>query len=68
MTRPPEILYWVEVLDIGKLKYREKGGGKFTQKAAADARRVSLAKKGVTTRLLESEPIRWKGVGTDGVD
>ena len=61
-ARAPKTLYWVDISTIGKLKYRESGGGKFTNKPAAEARRDYLLGRGIEATLYESEPIQWKEV------
>lgn len=64
-ARAPKTLYWLDVTTIGKLTYRQKGGGKFTDRPSAERRRRVLAQQGIDTVLYESEPIQWKEVPSE---
>lgn len=69
MTQPskraPKKLYWLDVVTTGKLRYREKGGGKYTNLKAALAQRDYLSFRGVKSVLFESKPIEWVEVKED---
>jgi hypothetical protein len=58
-ARAPKRLYWLDIKTIGKLKYRQKGGGKFTKVLAAQAQQNWLAGQGIESVLYESKPIEW---------
>lgn len=61
--RKPKVLYWLEVTTIGKLKYRQRGGGKFSSRSAMLARQGYLRRDGIESVAYESEPIIWKELG-----
>lgn len=56
--RAPRRLYWVDLVTVGKLKYREKGGGKYTQREAAEDQIRYLASQGIEAILYEGQ-IEW---------
>lgn len=60
-TKPPKVLYWVEVTN-GKVGYNKRGGGKMTSKKAAEDRIKYLKERGADAVLHESHPIQWKKV------
>lgn len=60
--RAPKVLYWLDIKTIGKLRYRARGGGKFTQKDAMLAQRDYLAGQGIESVAYESNPITWKEI------
>jgi hypothetical protein len=61
--KAPKKLYWLELETIGKLKYREKGGGKFTSLAAAQARQDGLLKyNGIKSTIYETGELDWRPV------
>lgn len=60
-SRAPKELFWLD-LDPDQdvvLKYRQKGGGKFTSRAAALARQHYLAGQGISSTLFTSGRIAW---------
>jgi hypothetical protein len=57
--RKPKRLYWLEVTTIGKLKYRQRGGGKFSSRTAMLARQTYLRRDGIESVAYESKPIEW---------
>jgi hypothetical protein len=57
--RVPRVLYFLDVTTRGKLKYRQKGGGKFTQRSAAETAQGYLKMQGIESVLYESKPIEW---------
>lgn len=61
-ARAPKQLFWLDIVTVGELKYREKGGGKYTSLAAATAQQQRLAARGIKTKLYQSAPIKWKRV------
>lgn len=60
-TKPPKVLYWIEVTN-GKVGYNKRGGGKMSSRKAAQDRMDYLRKNGAECVLHESEPIGWKKV------
>lgn len=60
--RAPKELLWLDLDAIGGLKYRQKGGGKFTDKEAALARQRYLADQGIPSTLYTSGAITWTPV------
>lgn len=61
--RAPKKLYWVDLETIGKLNFRQKGGGKFTMLEYAQARQEYLASQGIKSTVYEGEVV-WKEVLT----
>lgn len=61
-ARAPKQLFWLDIVTVGELKYREKGGGKYTNARAAITQQQRLAARGIKTKLYQSEPIKWKRV------
>lgn len=59
--RAPQRIYWVDLITIGMLSYREKGGGKYTHKAEAESQIRNLSRRGIKAELFEGE-ITWKKV------
>lgn len=60
--RAPKRLYWVEVETIGKLKYRQKGGGKYSDRRAAEEQQFVLAHNGIKSTIYETQPLDWTPV------
>ena len=52
--RAPKRLYWVELTTIGELKFRQKGGGKFTSLEAAENRQWHLQRQGIESEIYET--------------
>lgn len=59
--RAPMKIYWVDLITIGHLRYRQNGGGKFTRKAEALGRITELSRHGIKAELFEGD-ITWKKV------
>lgn len=59
--RAPRKLYWVELNTVGKLSFRQKGGGKFTDLAAARDRQERLLRDGIESTVYESRLV-WRPV------
>ena len=60
--RAPKKLYWVELDAVGKLKFRQKGGGKFTSYPAAVDRQAALALGGIASTIYETQELQWNPV------
>lgn len=60
--RAPKKLYWVELDTIGKLKYRQKGGGKYTSLRAAEEQQFVLLHGGIKSTIYESQDLQWTPV------
>lgn len=58
-SRAPKELFWLDLDKTGDLKYRQKGGGKFTDPEAALARQRYLAGQGIPSTLYTSGQIAW---------
>jgi hypothetical protein len=64
----PKRLYYVKIVgtlsdDALPLRYREKGGGKYTNKANAIAQRDNLRYYNkLDARLFETQPLEWTEV------
>lgn len=63
--RAPKKLYWLDVVTTGKLKYREKGGGKYTEKYHAREQQRRLSYRGIESVLFETKPLEWVEVKDD---
>lgn len=61
-SRAPKRLFWLDLDTTGKLKYRQKGGGKFTSLPAARDRQEELTAQGISSTLYTSGPIDWSPV------
>lgn len=59
--RAPARIYWVELMTIGKLKHRQKGGGKYTSWLAAEHQQFALANQGIESELFYAD-LAWKKV------
>lgn len=60
--RAPKKLYWVELDTVGKLGFRQKGGGKFTSLSAAEDRQAQLEYSGIDSTIYETQPLVWTPV------
>ncbi|MFI2563030.1 hypothetical protein [Paenarthrobacter sp. NPDC018779] len=56
--RAPKTIYWVDLVTVGKLKYRQKGGGKYTRREDAETQIRHLAAQGIDAVLFEGA-ITW---------
>lgn len=65
-SRAPKKLFWLDLNTTGKLKYRQKGGGKFTSLPAALARQDELIEQGVESTLYSSGPLTWTPLHVPG--
>lgn len=59
--RAPKQMFWVELVTVGGLKFRQRGGGKFSSLAAAEDRQAQLAHCGIESEIYVSE-LEWKKV------
>lgn len=57
--RAPRELLWLDLDKVGGLKYGQKGGGKFTDRTAAEKRQQYLAEQGIPSTLYTSGFITW---------
>lgn len=57
--RAPRELLWLDLDKVGELKHRQKGGGKFTDRTAAEKRQQDLAGQGIPSTLYTSGFITW---------
>lgn len=57
--RKPTVLYWLEVTTRGKLGYHQRGGGKYSMKAAMFFQQRVLRREGIESVAYVSEPIVW---------
>jgi hypothetical protein len=58
----PKKLYFLQLLTKGKLGYGQRGGGKFTSKAAMVERKDRLSKyQGIDSEMYEAD-ITWKKI------
>jgi hypothetical protein len=62
MNGLPKQLFYVKVrqTESARLRMYEKGGGKYTSRAAAIQQRDRMIKKGLDAKLYESQPLVWK--------
>jgi hypothetical protein len=60
--RAPKKLYWVELETVGKLNFRQKGGGKFTDLAAAEDRQRQLRRQEIKSTIYETQELQWTPV------
>lgn len=63
--RAPKRLYWVELDTIGKLGFRQKGGGKFTNLSAAEDRKRQLLCDGIKSTIYETQELDWRPAGEE---
>lgn len=63
--RAPTKLYWLELETVGKLRYRQSGGGKFSILKSARDRQRYLAGQGIRSTLYECVPVWTPVVDTE---
>lgn len=57
----PTKLYFLQIITKGKLRYGQRGGGKFSQKEAMDERADNLARQGIQTEKYEADVV-WRKI------
>jgi hypothetical protein len=62
--RAPQKIYWVDLVTIGKLRFRQSGGGKFTRLEAAEDRQGYLESQGIESVIFEGI-IHWHPLDTE---